>query len=70
MASSDHRLTVPFAEANDLSRRLADASSDLSEHILEQGLTRADLPAVDAVISAMVALVSRLRHANERDADE
>ena len=68
--ASDHRLTVPFAEANDLSRRLTDASSDLSEHILEQGLTRADLLDVDALITAMTALVSRLRRANERDADE
>lgn len=70
MASSDHRLTVPFAEVNDLSRRLTEASSDLSEHLLEQGLTRAALPEVDALILAMTSLVSRLRQANERDADE
>lgn len=70
MASSDHRLTVPISEANDLSRRLTETSSDLSEHILEQGVSRADLLEVDALITAMAGLLSNMRRANERDADE
>ena len=64
------RLSLGLAESNALSARLTSAASLLSDHILHFGISQAEAPSVDALVTLMDGQLRSLRLSLEREADD